>query len=206
MKPAGRLSLTFLAVAALCILAAGCDGLQAPVGFDGPVFDLTKPAEVAKAWASAFAERDLAAYGALLDEEFQFFPRPADAADFPWMTGASWDRAAEMGIAANMFDSDFSGFEPPVSHITFHLVVQTEWTNPAGHPWMTCQAVGQVLIGPVDGFAFNTRVEVELIQRGETYKVFAVHELDESSLAPSPGTGLLSVEETSLGSIKSLYR
>lgn len=194
-----RLPLPFLA-AALIAFTAGCDGLSAPDLSDDPTFDLSKPADVVQAWAWAFEEKDYALYDSLLDAEFQFFPRPDDAADFPWMTGTSWDRVTEMGIAAHMFDPEFSGAEPPVSGITLNATLQSQWTNPAGRPWLTCRAEGQVLTGPVDGFGFDTRIEIELIQRGETYKVFAVSEIDAFVGATR------SVEDSSLGSIKNLFR
>lgn len=202
MKTRRRFPLSLFA-AALIACTAGCDGLLAPdlsATSDDPTFDLSKPADVVQAWAWAFDEKNYDLYDALLDAEFQFFPRAEDAVDFPWMIGPSWDRVAEMEIAVNMFDPEFSGEPPPVSEIVLVATVQSQSTSPVGRPLLTCGTVGSVLTGPVDGFAFHTRVEVELILRGATYRVLIVREL--GSLLPLPS----SVEAASLGSIKNLFR
>src|SRR6187401_1424808 len=69
--------------------------------------DLTDPAQVIEAHEKALTKKNYAAYEALLDADFEFFPLERDATDFPWMTGSSWSRDQELNIIGNMFNPAF---------------------------------------------------------------------------------------------------
>lgn len=184
----------------LFVFALGCDGLHAPVLEDGPEFDLAIPAQVVQAWSAAFEAMDYAAYEALLADEFEFFPRNEDANDFPWMPGDSWERTAELGMVANMFDPDYSGPGAPVTNITTTANLQSQVTNGVGRPELIVSLVGQVLVGPVNGYTFDTRLRIELEPVGGKYVIREVTELSPFERAISP------IETNSLGFIKALFR
>ncbi len=100
-------ALPWLAAAFLALAAADCESLKAPPPDSVPLEDddplgYTEPAALVEAFAAAHEALDLEAYTALLHESFEFIPHPSDAADFPWMTGDSWDRAQELSIASHL--------------------------------------------------------------------------------------------------------
>lgn len=126
-------------------------------------------------------------YEDILHDEYEFFPRNDDAAQFPWLEGDSWGRTVELGIANNMFDPNFSGEKPPVDQITITLNKQNEvLADAATNRWeVTCQQVGQVLVGPVDGFAFDTRVKIEFVPDPDQPGLWQI--IRQTELDPSEG-------------------
>ncbi len=127
--------------------------------------DLTDPAAVIEAHEQIWKEQDYAAYEALLDDEFEFYPLSEDVADFPWMDSDSWEKSTELGMASNMFDDGFAGSEQPVDLIEMTSTVQTAETNDAGNTEVRCSAVGRVMWNATDGKSFDTRFVFELVSR-----------------------------------------
>lgn len=199
-----RFPLPFVA-AALFAFTIGCGSLSPDDDGvddlpDEPAFDLSKPLEVMKACDDSFAKRDYAEYEALLDADFQYFPREAEANDFPWMDGDSWGRSVELGMIANLFAPALSGMMPPVDKITFASELHENRTNAEGRPELTYNVQGTVLTGPAEGFSFNTRLKLELVLRGETFKILSMVE-SYPSFRSDKFDGW-----TSIAMIKNLYR
>ncbi len=101
-----------LALFAVLLFLPGCP--LSPDGDDeGPPVDETRlPERTSAANAVEFyrvvwALRLTANYAEVLHEQFQFFPRDDDAADFAWMQGESYGRSEELAQAANMFNPEF---------------------------------------------------------------------------------------------------
>jgi hypothetical protein len=108
-------------------------------------------------------------YELLLHDAFEFFPLDTDADDFPWLQGESWGRTQELVFAANMFDPDFSGEQPPVDSIdwNFQILSQRETTDATygAVTEVTTTALITVLTGPDQGFSSDTKF-IFLIIRG----------------------------------------
>lgn len=201
-RSAQRPAFSLVAIALFLLAAAGCGKDDAPTKVvDDPEFDLAVPTESVQAWAAAFERKTYAEYDALLADDFQFYPRASDSAGFPWMVLDPWDRAVELSIAGHMFDPSFVGSHPPVIAITVTATLQSQTTNGNGRPELVFQVTGQILTGPVDGYAFDTRLKIELVEVGGKYKIREIEELE------SVANSMQSMSEaSSFGSIKSLYR
>jgi hypothetical protein len=165
--------------------------------------NLTDPAQVIEAHGKALAKKNLIAYEALLDADFEFFPLERDAADFPWMTGDSWPREEELNIIGNMFNPNFAGYENAVDLIEASFTILSQQTLPNGATRLTCTQQGRILTAANDGWSFDTRVVFELISRDGYLRIAKITEID-AVLAGSRGSS--SVESNSWGTIKALYR
>ncbi len=104
-------------------------------------------------------------YEDVLHDQYEFFPRDTDVDDFPWLEGDSWGRTQEVDIARNMFNSDYSGTEPPVDRITIELTkLSQRLLNADEQRWeVTCRQNGTVLKNATDGWSFDTLVLIELV-------------------------------------------
>ena len=161
--------------------------------------DLTDPAAVIASHEKALAQRDHAAYAALLDDDFEFVPLERDAEDFPWLQGDSWAKAEELEIIGNMFNPEFDGRENPVDAIDAALTVLSQQTLPNGRIELTTTMQGEVLTDANHGWSFDTRVVFELVSREGFLRIVKITEVDAVLAGRS-------VEESSWGSIKGLYR
>ncbi|NNE42778.1 MAG: hypothetical protein HKN12_01090 [Gemmatimonadetes bacterium] len=203
----------------LCLLMAACatDGngpmdpepdpdpeVQTPMEIDGIVVENTTAAETLTAFGAAHEAKSLAAYTALITDGFEFHIRDDDADAFPWLSDDFWGRATELGMIANMFDPAFSGSNPPVDSIDFDQVILSQrdlsdTDNVVIAVEITADATVTVLTGPNDGFLSDTRLVVELVEDADGF--FRVDRVDEvEKLGPARA------EDSSFGSIKSLYR
>jgi len=111
-----------LVALSLLVLVVGCgtDSQTGPLdnGPAGIPTNHTDPEALLAAWVEALEGKDLAAYGALLEEEpggraelgFRYYPQSGALDDLPWMQGEnSWSRADELTIMEHMFDPEFVG-------------------------------------------------------------------------------------------------
>lgn len=120
-----------------------------------------------------------------LNSSFQFTPRPADHADFTWMTGDSWDRATELEIAWHLFDPNYSGNQPPIDQISVSATLLSQATQADGSIEVIASFTGQFLTGPVDGFGFDTRLRLTIASEDGSLGIEAIEELDPIPLAPT---------------------
>ncbi len=164
--------------------------------------NLTDPDAVLAAHDRAWKESNFAAYDALLDTEFAFYPLSEDTDDFPWMNGESWDETVELGMAANMFDPGFAGGEQPVDLIEIQSTKQSTRTLDGGVIELTCSIVGRVMWSATDGKSFDTRVTFQMAPRDGFLRIRRVDEIPRIA----GRSGHFSVEPSSWGSIKGLYR
>ena len=189
-------------VAASILTFAACsdddDNPEAP-NPDEIATDLTDPVQVIEAHEKAISKKNYAAYEALLDADFEFFPLERDATDFPWMTGSSWSRDQELNIIGNMFNPAFAGQETPVSAIDATITVLSQRQLPNGHTELTCTIQGRVLTAANDGWSFDTRILFELVSRDGFLRIGRATEIDAVRDDSS-------VDASSWGQVKNLYR
>jgi hypothetical protein len=102
-------------------------------------------------------------YELVLHDQYEFFPREEDAIDFPWMTGSSWGRTEELGIAQHMFDPNFSGENQPIDVIEIDLTELSHRDLGSGRTEFDCTQQGRVLTAANDGWSFDTRVLIEIV-------------------------------------------
>jgi hypothetical protein len=162
--------------------------------------NLTDPAAVISAHAKALRLKNYAAYEALLDAEFEFFPLDRDADDFPWLPGNSWPRTVEIEIIAHMFDPDFYGQENPVDAIEATMAILAQRPVGDGRIEITTTMRGSVLTSSNDGWSFDTRLVFEVIPRNGFLRILKITEIEQTR---SVG---VRVDPTSWGQIKNLYR
>jgi hypothetical protein len=163
---------------------------------DIPV-DLTRPLQVIESHARTFAHKDIEAYAALLAPEFEYYVRPFDAADFPWLEGDSWDIVEELGMMTNMMDPNFQGAVPPVRIMEFDYVFLREEIVGQGMVEILLNADVLVLVSADNGWRANTRFEFLLVQdTGGFYRIREIRELPV----------VIRSEESSWGQIKAAYR
>jgi hypothetical protein len=170
---------------------------------DAIATDLTDPVDVIEAHEKALRKKNYAAYDALLDADFEFFPLEEDAIDFPWMTSESWSRTEELSIMSHMFDPNFAGENPPISSIEVEIPILSQQALPNGGTQVDCIFLGRLLTSPTDGWSFDTRILFELIPRNGYLRMSKAVEVPRTR----PGRrDFASVEESSWGSLKGLYR
>lgn len=104
----------------------------------------------------------------LLHDGYEYFIRDDDADEFPWLGEAdSWGRTTELGFAANMFDANFTGQNPPVESIAwdFQILLQRDTVDDQGNPVteVTTDAIIEVLTGPNDGWRSDTRFIFDIV-------------------------------------------
>jgi hypothetical protein len=137
----------------------------------------TTIAYVAKVWSQRLYDE----YEAVLHDEFEFFPRVDDLEDFPWIQGQSWGRTAELTMAENMFDPNFSGEEPPVQSIDMSLDILERHELDPGTWQVVCTSQVLVMTGPSDGFRADTRFRFVLVPDADEPGLYQV--LDQAELA-----------------------
>lgn len=184
-------------LAAICACSDDDNGVNPPD--DEIPTDLTDPDAVIESHEKALVQKNSEAYEALLDDTFEFVPLPEDAQDFPWVQGGSWPKATELEIIGNMFDPEFSGENSPVHAIEAAFPVVSQQTLPNGRIELITTPQGRVLTAANDGWSFDTQMVFELVSRNGYLRIAQMKEVN-SALAGR------SVENNSLGSIKSLYR
>lgn len=176
--------------------------------------ELTDPEAVVQAHAKATSEMNLEAYATLLfpslagADAFAFCPKPGDAADLPWLVGGCWDRATEIGIMTNMFDSDYSSPEvQAVQTIDMDVTVLTVTEPGDGTAVVDCAATILVMLGPTSGFFANTWLLFTLEPYGECLRIRKIQEVLRQK---AQGGGLRDdppvMESESWANIKALYR
>ena len=99
-----------IGLAAMLAFMPGC--LFSPDDDDGPpdetrIPERTSAQGAVKQYAYIWTHKLLPEYESLLHDEFEYFPYVEDPNDFPWMTGDSWGRTEELGMARNMFDEEY---------------------------------------------------------------------------------------------------
>jgi hypothetical protein len=200
--PISSLARMILSASLLAMTACGDDDNPQAPNPDEIATDLTDPVQVIEAHEKALAKKNYAAYEALLDVGFEFFPLERDATDFPWMTGSSWSRATELEIIGNMFDPNFAGQENAVGTIDVNLTILSQRALANGGTELTCTQQGRVLTSMNDGWSFDTRTVFELVSRDGYLRIAKITEVDAVLAGRIPP----SVEGNSWGQIKSLYR
>jgi len=172
--------------------------LDASLPPDNPV-DLRDPLAVLAGHARSVERRNFAAYAALLTEDFEFFLRPDDVDDFPWLPDGIWDLGEELAVMANMMDPNFQGQERPVRSMEFEYTLLGKLEEP-GSVELTVNADITVLVAADTGWLATTRLVFLLAEdeHGE-YRIRSIRE--RPILEPRA-----SVEESSFASIKGLYR
>ena len=162
--------------------------------------NLTDPAAVIETHGRALRERDYDAYAALLDQDFEFYPREKDAVNMPWLAGDSWPLTDELSLIAHMFDPAFDGLEIPVDLIDISFTILSQQPLPTGGVQVSTTMDGRVLTAANDGWSFDTMAIFELVSREGYLRIIKITEQD-SYLA-----GARSIGESSWGSIKGLYK
>ncbi len=200
----------FLASAFFLLFAGDCsDGIDLS-GQDndddgdigGIETNLTDPAAVIEAHDRCWQEQNHAAYEALLDDEFEFEPLAEDVDDFPWMTSDSWGRTTELGMASNMFDDNYTQGNGAVDLIELDSTLQgPPQTIDDETTRVTTTQIGRVMWTATDGSTFDTGAEIDLVSRDGFLRIKRIKELPRSLTR-----GTHSVEDTSWGRIKALYR
>jgi len=111
-------------------------------------------------YAYIWTEQRLPEYELLLHDDFEFFPQSQDVDDFPWMTGDSWARTEEIGIARNMFDDDFVSQENgnSIDSIEMEIEILSQTDTPDGTVVLT-HATAQVLWAENSGAISDVRFE-----------------------------------------------
>lgn len=126
--------------------------------------NLADPAAVIQSFEEAHRFLDFDAYVALLDEEFEFVPLEFDADDFPWLVGDSWGRNEELTMIGHLFDPTFSGEQDPIEVIECDLTIITDTAGDSDERQIRCTMQGRALTSRNDGWAFDTLLEITLIQ------------------------------------------
>jgi hypothetical protein len=164
--------------------------------------DLHDPVAVVERHARSIEWKNHAAYSALLAPDFEFFPRDDDLVDFPWLPGTSWDLATELDIMRNMMDPRYSGNERPVRTMRFEYTILNQRVIVGDVPAveLTMNADVTVLVARDLGWFSDTRFIFLLVEDADGwYRIRSIREIQV--LEPHA-----SVDESSFGSIKGLYR
>ncbi len=132
-----------LALFAVLLFLPGCplspdDDDEGPPVEETRLPDRTSAANAVEFYRIVWAQRLINNYTEVLHEQFQFFPRDDDAADFAWMQGESYGRTEELTQASNMFNPEFvdnSGSAIParrVDNITMEFTHRSTRDLPGG--------------------------------------------------------------------------
>jgi hypothetical protein len=163
-----RRASVFLALS-FALASTGC--LFSPDEGDGGGGDDTRIVErnsidntltyIEQVWSKQLYDR----YEEVLHDQYEFYPLQEDADDLPWLEGDSWGRTAELGMANNMFDPNFTGGNGAVDLIELDLVKQSErlLDETEQRYEVTCTQIGRVMWTATDGASFDTRVQIELV-------------------------------------------
>jgi hypothetical protein len=155
---------TVLGLLAVLLLLPGCplspdkeENKDEEVRLDNPTTVQGTMNRLSQVWENKlFREYEL-----LLHDQFRFSPLDVDRSQFPWLPDDFWGRTTELEFANNMFDSDFTGNQPPVESITwsFSILRESNVADANGNPAIEVEttAVITVLTGPDQGFSSDTR-------------------------------------------------
>jgi len=129
-----RKTLMAVGLAAFLLTGPGClfspeSGKGGGGGNDDRVPERTSVTGAIELFSFVWEQRRLDLYQQLLHDAFEFIPQDADADDFPWVTPDDpWERTDELGMAANMFDSNFVSQETgnSVDSIEMKLTITNE--------------------------------------------------------------------------------
>lgn len=198
-----------IAVPLRFVLAALLAASLSACSEDGPAAPEPGPAEVADAaslvaaHAAALAARDYDAYAALLHPDFEFTPQSEDLVDLPWVTPDSpWELDDELGMIGHMFDpsfvSDYDPSQPAVQSIQATITPLSEAATDEGTE-LTASAGIQVLWAANSGAFTAIRFVFTIVEDDQGQ--LRILRIDEH-----PDFSRLSIEESSWGSIKGLYR
>ncbi|NNE44454.1 MAG: hypothetical protein HKN12_09610 [Gemmatimonadetes bacterium] len=161
------------ALAGMIMILPGCPLSPEEDNGGGPdpetrLDDPTTPELALTRLAQVWEQKRFQEYSDLLHDSFRFYIRDDDADAFPWLANDFWGRTEELQFASNMFDSNFSGTNPPVDSIEwmFNILNQRNLTDAQGNVIaveITTDATIQVLTGPNDGFRSDTRFLFEVV-------------------------------------------
>ncbi|HMB70941.1 MAG TPA: hypothetical protein VKU85_16620 [bacterium] len=123
-------------------------------------------------------QKDFRGYEDLLHTGFRFYIRDDEASDFPWLPNPYWGRTEELDFASNMFDTNFTGENPPVQSIEWEFNVLNEviTTDVDGESVteVTADAIITVLTGPSDGWRSDTRFIFDVIADPDEEGLFQI--------------------------------
>lgn len=194
----------------LPLLALGCaDGEDAPTdpgqgGGDDPIVtDHTEALPLLDAFERAWSEKDYDALAALLHEDFVFKPIADD--EFPWIPEGGWNRAIELGVAANMFNPNFISEDTGenIDLIEMSLTVLSQRVvivDGQSRVEVTTDLDCQVLWAAGDGATSDVRLIFQLVlDENDFYRLLCLDEQDPVLLTSS-------VDASTWGSVKNMYR
>ena len=183
----------------------GGEGTGSGSEIDGVNVEHTDPVAAFDALGQAMEAKSPGAYAALLTDDFTFHLRDDDAGSFPWLAEDFWDRATELSFMNNMFDPSFSGENPPVDSFDVACnVLGAPMPNGDGDQVITADCTITVFTGPSDGFRSDTRFILTLQSDDDGhYRIRVMQEIEKLRVGGDAG---LSVEDSSWGAVKSLYR
>ncbi len=195
---------------AVIVMTAGCSEEPELAPDDQAVdhfaIDRTDPLAVVEGHRRAWSMRSLNILSGLLTADYEFFPRDRDAGDFAWMTGESWDRDTEVGMAANMFDPAFvgdgSGTVRPVERIEMTQTFRSQRDLEGGVVEITTAAEIIVWFNTTDGLHTESIFVYEL--QPSRLGLYFIRSLRERELlARGVGPAVMS---PSWAAIKAIYR
>ena len=130
---------------------------------------------VAKVWTNKLYDE----YEMVLHDQFEFFPKAADANDLPWLEGDSWSRTVELAMAEHMFDPNYSNPDAePVQSIEMNFDIKNR--TPRGDTTVVdCTSTVLVLVGPDDGFFSDTRFFFDIVPDPDQPGLFQVWRQEE---------------------------
>jgi hypothetical protein len=162
----------------------------------------TDPVDLVTTYAELCSSRDFTRTVGLLDRDFRFVASFGDG-DLPCLDGnGAWSREVEIAIWRNMTDHDYSGSEPPVTHIDMDTSILSVQDLAPGEHRVVADVIAVVLVGPSDGWSTDTRLQFHLVtRRSGTLAIREILELERFE----PGSRTSS-EPASLAAVKCLYR
>lgn len=164
-----------VAVGLLAVSCAEDENPSGPAEPEGP----QAVAEVIAAYAQALHERDLEAYEALLEQDFEFCPAPNSLADYPWLMGREcWSREEEIDMIANMFDPAF--VSPATGWAVHRIDSDLTLESSTWRDFVTvalCTASFVVLESEDSGLRSDTRLAFEIVPHVEGPRILSIEEL-----------------------------
>lgn len=127
-------------------------------------------------------------YVALLHDDFEYFPTPSDLGDpngdLAWITGDSYGRTEELGMARNMFDENFvsqkTGNAIDTIDMTLEVQSQTDSNvNGVIESTIRVHAVAQVLWAANSGLRSDVRFEFLVVPDPDEPGLYQIKEQRE---------------------------